>query len=104
MTPVGGIPLETDRERQRDAVPRFSLGCTAAGAGNVETMKSRAARSTLTTVAVIVIVVGAIWIGQGAGLIPGSFMTGDQKWLIIGIVLAVVGIVMLVVGLRKPKR
>lgn len=67
-------------------------------------MKTRAGRSTLITVGVVVILVGLVWVGQGANLIPGSFMTGDQKWLIIGIVVAVVGSVMVVLGLRQPKR
>ena len=30
--------------------------------------------------------VGLLWIGQGAGLIPGSFMTGQLLWLGLGIV------------------
>ena len=34
--------------------------------------------------AVMLLLVGLIWMGQGAGLIPGSFMTGDRTWLVIG--------------------
>ena len=33
--------------------------------------------------------VGSIWLGQGLGLIGGSFMTGDPLWGIIGAVLLV---------------
>ncbi len=61
-------------------------------------------RSTLIIIGVVAIVVGAIWTGQGMGLIPGSFMTGDTKWLIIGLIVALVGVVLLVLGLRRPKR
>jgi hypothetical protein len=61
-------------------------------------------RSVLITLGVVAIVIGAIWTGQGMGLIPGSFMTGDTKWLIIGLIVAVVGVVLLVLGLRRPKR
>ncbi len=61
-------------------------------------------RSTLIIIGVVAIVVGAIWTGQGMGLIPGSFMTGDTKWLIIGLIVAVVGVVLLVLGLRRAKR
>jgi hypothetical protein len=72
-------------------------------ARSVATMNKGIARSTLITVGVIAIVVGVIWVGQGMGLIPGSFMTGDTKWLIIGIIVGVVGIVLTVLGLRRPK-
>jgi len=66
-------------------------------------MNSRTGRTTLTTVGVIAVVVGAIWVGQGLGLIPGSFMTGDTKWFVIGLIVAAVGIVLAVLGLRRPK-
>lgn len=32
--------------------------------------------------------VGVVWIGQGVGLIRGSFMTGRIEWSVIGAVLA----------------
>jgi hypothetical protein len=66
-------------------------------------MNKGIARTTLITVGVIAIVVGVIWVGQGLGLIPGSFMTGDTKWLVIGLILAVVGIVLTGFALRRPK-
>lgn len=28
--------------------------------------------------------VGFVWLGQGIGLIGGSFMTGDPTWAVIG--------------------
>ena len=30
------------------------------------------------------VALGALWIGQGAGYVAGSFMSGDPKWAIIG--------------------
>ena len=33
---------------------------------------------------------GLVWIGQGLNFIPGSFMTGQLQWAIIGLVLVVV--------------
>ena len=33
---------------------------------------------------VLALVVGLVWIGQGAGLIGGSFMSGDPLWAAIG--------------------
>lgn len=44
---------------------------------------------TRRTVAVLLLLVGLVWIGQGAGLIAGSFMTGSSFWLLVGIVLVV---------------
>lgn len=42
-------------------------------------------------VGVICLLLGLLWIGQGVGLLPGSFMTGDKTWAVIGLVLVVVG-------------
>jgi hypothetical protein len=39
----------------------------------------------------VCIVLGGAWLGQGLGLLPGSFMSGQLTWAIIGLVLAVVG-------------
>jgi hypothetical protein len=69
----------------------------------VGVVKSRVSRNTLITVGVIAVVVGGIWVGQGLNLIPGSFMTGDTKWFVIGLIVAVVGILLVVLGLRRPK-
>ena len=66
-------------------------------------MNSRAARIALTVIGVLAILGGAVWVGQGAGLIPGSFMTGDRTWFVIGLVVAFVGIVLIVIARRKPR-
>ena len=65
---------------------------------------TRVARTVLTVVGVVAVLVGAIWIGQGANLIPGSFMTGDRTWLAIGIFVAAAGVFAIIYGLRRPKR
>jgi hypothetical protein len=65
-------------------------------------MKSRAARIALAVVGLVAILGGAVWIGQGSGLIPGSFMTGDRTWFVVGLVVAFVGVVLIVVARRKP--
>jgi hypothetical protein len=36
-------------------------------------------------------VAGVVWLGQGLGLIPGSFMTGDPFWAAAGAASTVVG-------------
>jgi hypothetical protein len=43
-------------------------------------------------VGVILVLLGAVWTGQGLGLLPGSFMTGQRQWAIIGLVLLAIGI------------
>jgi hypothetical protein len=35
-------------------------------------------------VAVLVVLAGAVFAGQGLGYIPGSVMTGDMRWFWIG--------------------
>jgi len=37
-------------------------------------------------------IAGVIWIGQGAGLVHGSFMTGELQWALIGAVALLVGV------------
>jgi UPF0716 family protein affecting phage T7 exclusion len=39
---------------------------------------------------------GVVWTLQGLDLWRGSFMSGSQRWLIIGLILLVAGIVLLV--------
>jgi hypothetical protein len=39
----------------------------------------------------ILLFVGAVWVGQGVGLLPGSFMTGQLQWAIFGVALVLIG-------------
>ena len=45
-------------------------------------------------IAVLLILVGGTFAGQGLGYIPGSFMTGDMKWFWIGGALVIAGLVL----------
>lgn len=65
---------------------------------------SRVARVAFLILGVVALVLGGVWFGQGADLIPGSTMTGDRMWLVIGLVVAVVGIVLIVLALRRRRR
>lgn len=40
----------------------------------------------------MLVVVGAVFAAQGADVLGGSMMTGDRRWLIIGIVMVVAGL------------
>lgn len=50
----------------------------------------------LTIVAVLLMVMGAIWALQGLSILGGSFMVGQTRWLYIGLVTIVIGAVLLV--------
>lgn len=45
--------------------------------------------------------VGAVWLGQGLGYIPGSFMTGDRFWAIAGAALVAVGALVILIDRRR---
>ena len=56
-------------------------------------------------VAVLVVLAGAVFAGQGLGYIPGSFMTGDMHWFWIGGVMVVGGLVLAAATLvYRPKK
>ena len=63
-------------------------------------MSSRVARSVAMIIGGLAVLVGAVWIGQGAGLIQGSFMTGSPTWLTIGLLCLVVGLFLIFLTLR----
>jgi hypothetical protein len=67
-------------------------------------MNNRGGRNALVTIGVLALIVGLVFAGQGANLIPGSSMTGDRTWLYVGVVVAIVGIVLVLLGLRRPGR
>ena len=39
---------------------------------------------------ILIGLLGLVWLGQGVGLIAGSFMTGQTMWAVIGLVLIVI--------------
>ncbi|CAN7473895.1 hypothetical protein LJR231_003230 [Phyllobacterium sp. LjRoot231] len=45
----------------------------------------------LSVVAVLLIIMGAIWALQGLSLIGGSFMVGQTRWITIGVLTMVIG-------------
>ena len=49
-------------------------------------------------IAVILILVGVVWILQGINVLPGSFMTGQMQWAVYGAICVVIGIAILVFG------
>ena len=47
-------------------------------------------RSLLTALAILCVLTGVVWILQGIGVLPGSFMTGQIVWAAIGALLLLV--------------
>ncbi len=61
-------------------------------------------RASRLVVAVIVGLLGLVWLGQGLGYIGGSFMTGSQFWATIGTLLLVVAVAIVVLEARRGRR
>jgi hypothetical protein len=56
-------------------------------------------------IAAICMIVGAVWIGQGTGMLAGSgFMVGDRTWAIIGAGLVLLSVVVGWTALRARSR
>jgi len=51
-------------------------------------------------IGVILLLIGAVWFGQGIGVIHGSFMTGQALWAVIGAICLFLG-VSLLRGVRR---
>ncbi len=63
-------------------------------------------RIVFVVLGVLILLAGAVWALQGAGFIPGSFMSNDPTWLWIGAITAVLGLGVLTFGIwsrRTPK-
>jgi hypothetical protein len=52
-------------------------------------------------VGVLLVVVGAVWFGQGMGWIGGSGMSGETLWAVVGPVVALLGLGMVASGVRR---
>jgi len=48
----------------------------------------------------LLVLMGGVWILQGINVLPGSFMTGQTKWAVIGAITAAVGIALVVFSRR----
>jgi hypothetical protein len=57
-------------------------------------------RRIIVTVGSLVALIGLVWLLQGLGTLPGSFMTGSQFWAAMGALMILVGVVVVALGLR----
>ena len=58
-------------------------------------------RIVVRIIAVMLVTLGVIWMLQGVGVLPGSFMTGQLKWAAYGALSIAVGVALLVWN-RRP--
>jgi hypothetical protein len=58
-------------------------------------------RYVLLIVGGLMVLVGAVWLLQGVGILPGSFMTGQLFWAMVGAIFLVVGGLLVFAGLRQ---
>ena len=54
----------------------------------------------------LMVVLGGTWLLQGVGILPGSFMTGQAFWAVVGALVLVVGAVLCYLAARRgsPRR
>ena len=64
-------------------------------------MRSTAARTTTRIVGLVAVVLGALWVGQGLGYLPGSVMSGMRFWFWVGAALVLVGLALLFASRRR---
>jgi hypothetical protein len=55
----------------------------------------------LRVVSILLLLTGVVWILQGVGVIPGSFMTGQITWAVRGAVMAALGIALFFLAGRR---
>lgn len=60
-------------------------------------------RSLSLVLGVVLVLIGALWAGQGLGWVGGSPMTGVTLWAVIGPLVALAGIGLIVRGTRMER-
>ncbi len=55
-------------------------------------------RIFLNILAILLLLVGVVWVLQGTNVLLGSVMTGQSQWTIIGAIALVIGIALLIVA------
>jgi nitrate reductase gamma subunit len=66
----------------------------------------RILRGALSVIAILAILMGLLWVGQGLGIImwpSDSFMLADRKWAVNGSILAAVGLLVIVLTRRSGR-
>jgi Ca2+/Na+ antiporter len=61
-------------------------------------------RYVLLIVGGLMILMGGVWLLQGVSILPGSFMTGQMFWAVMGAVFLAFGGLLVLAGLRLNRR
>ena len=61
-------------------------------------------RTSRLVLAVILALVGIVWIGQGSGAIAGSAMSGSNFWAVVGVVLLLAAAAIVVLERMRSTR
>jgi hypothetical protein len=61
-------------------------------------------RSSRLIIAIMLALVGVVWIGQGSGVIGGSAMSGSAFWGVVGAILVVAAAVLVGLEARRSPR
>lgn len=59
---------------------------------------------TLRLIGALVVMIGAVWILQGVNILPGSFMSGQTKWTVNGVIAAIVGATIIICSFFFKKK
>jgi hypothetical protein len=54
-------------------------------------------------IGLLAVLAGAVWTLQGVGILPGSFMSSNPTWVVIGLVTVVVGIGLVAWSRRRAR-
>jgi hypothetical protein len=57
-------------------------------------------RYVLLIVGGLMVLVGSVWLLQGISILPGSFMTGQPFWAVMGAIFLAVGGLLVFAGFR----
>ncbi len=58
-------------------------------------------KSVSIIIAALLILSGLVWVFQGVGILPGSYMSGDPKWAVNGGIAVAAGLGLLRFAARK---
>ena len=58
-------------------------------------------KTTLMVVGLLLVLMGCVWFLQGIGVLPGSFMSGQTRWAVNGVIAIAVGVVLAVASRRR---
>jgi hypothetical protein len=61
-------------------------------------------RAIVNTVASILLLMGTVWFFQGINVLPGSFMTGQVRWAVYGVIADAAALAVLLANRSRPMR